>query len=77
MALRMAAALHGLGSHGWAHFFRERCSVGTQSICREKNHPLGQVSILMQHEGIQIWTGEARHTQVTREDIITMGLKLG
>jgi hypothetical protein len=57
--------------------FEEPCAVGTQGIPREKNHPSGQVNILTQHEGVQVWTAEVWQTQVTQEDIIAMGLKLG
>jgi hypothetical protein len=66
-----------LGKPRLGALFEKHYAVGTQSIPREKNHPLGQVSILTQHDGVQIWTVETRHTQVTQEDIIAMGLKLG
>ena len=29
-------------------------------VFRKKNHPLGQASILTQHDGVQIWTVETR-----------------
>ena len=38
-----------LGQPRLGAFFEERCAVGTQNIPREKNHPLGQVSVLIKY----------------------------
>jgi len=66
-----------LGKPRLGALFEKHCAIGTQRIPREKNHPLGQVTISINYESIKILTVKVRHTQVTQEDIIAMDLNLG